>query len=66
MNISSNEIFVSTRVASCFDDDVLLLVLDLVTSIPKCIGQPSPRVYLMEGTYHKRLFRGPSTNDMKK
>ena len=21
---------------------------------------------LEEGTYHKRLFRGPSTNDMKK
>ncbi len=23
-------------------------------------------IYLQEGTYHKRLFRGPSTNDMKK
>jgi len=23
-------------------------------------------VYLKEGTYHTRLFRGPSTNDMKK
>jgi hypothetical protein len=23
-------------------------------------------VYLEEGTYHKRLFRGPNTNDMKK
>jgi hypothetical protein len=23
-------------------------------------------IYLEEGTYHKRLFRGPSTNDMKK
>ncbi len=22
-------------------------------------------IYLEEGTYHKRLFRGPSTNDMK-
>jgi hypothetical protein len=23
-------------------------------------------IYLEQGTYHKRLFRGPSTNDMKK
>ena len=23
-------------------------------------------IYLEEGTYHKGLFRGPSTNDMKK
>ena len=22
-------------------------------------------IYLEEGTYHKRLFRGPNTNDMK-
>ena len=41
-------------------------VLDSVTSAPQCIGQPRPRVYLKEGTYHTRLFRGPSTNDMKK
>ncbi len=27
--------------------------------------QPLP-IYLEEGTYHKRLFRGPNTNDMKK
>jgi len=25
-----------------------------------------PRVYLKEGTYHTRLFRGPNTNGMKK
>jgi hypothetical protein len=24
-----------------------------------------PRVYLKEGTYQTRLFRGPSTNGMK-
>ena len=23
-------------------------------------------IYLEEGTYYKRLFRGPNTNDMKK
>jgi hypothetical protein len=23
-------------------------------------------IYLEEGTYHKKLFRGPSTDDMKK
>ena len=43
-----------------------LLVLDSVTSTPQWIRQPRPRVYLQEGTYHTRLFRGPSTNDMKK
>jgi hypothetical protein len=43
-----------------------LLVLDSVTFTPQWIRQPRPRVYLNEGTYHKRLFRGPSTNDMKK
>ena len=42
-----------------------LLVLDSVTSTPQWIRQTRPRVYLKEGTYHKRLFRGPSTNDMK-
>ena len=42
-----------------------LLVLDSVTSTPQWIRQPWKRVYLKEGTYHTRLFRGPSTNDMK-
>ena len=42
-----------------------LLVLDSVTSTPQCIRQPRPRVYLKEGTYHTRLFGGPSTNGMK-
>ncbi len=39
---------------------LLLLVLDSVTSAPQCIRQPRPRVYLKEGTYHTRLFRGPA------
>ena len=43
-----------------------LLVLDSVTFAPQCIRQPRPRVYLKEGTYHTRLFGGPSTNGMKK
>ncbi len=43
-----------------------LLVFDSVTSTPQWIRQPRPRVYLKEGTCHARLFRGPSTNDMKK
>jgi hypothetical protein len=47
-------------------DACCLLVLDSVTSAPQCIRQPRPRVYLKEGTYHTRLFRGPSTNGMKK
>jgi hypothetical protein len=41
-----------------------LLVLDSVTSTPQWIHQPRMCVYLKEGTYHTRLFRGPSTNDM--
>jgi hypothetical protein len=45
---------------------MLFMVLDSVTSTPQCIRQPRPRVYLKEGTYHTRLFRGPSTNGMKK
>jgi hypothetical protein len=32
----------------------------------RCIRQPRPCVYLKEGTYHTRLFRGPNTNGMKK
>ena len=52
---------------SRFDDDMCcLLVLDSVTFTPQWIHQPRPCVYLKEGTYHTRLFRGPSTNDMKK
>jgi hypothetical protein len=41
-----------------------LLVLDSVTSTPQWLRQPRPRVYFKKG--HTRLFRGPSTNDMKK
>jgi len=43
-----------------------LLLLGSVTFTPQRIHQPRPRVYLKEGTYHTRLFRGLSTNDMKK
>jgi len=39
---------------------------DLLESLYGRIRQPRPRVYLKEGTYHTRLFRGPSTNGMKK
>ena len=41
------------------DDDVFYLFLQK----PK-IGAEL-HVYLEEGTYHKSLFRGPNTNDMK-
>jgi hypothetical protein len=40
------------------DDDVFYLFLQKQNR--------SRYIYLEEGTYHKRLFRGPSTNDMKK
>jgi hypothetical protein len=42
------------------DDDVFYLFLQ-----KQKIGAEL-HIYLEEGTYHKRLFRGPSTNDMKK
>jgi hypothetical protein len=42
------------------DDDVFYLFLQ-----KQKIGA-EPHIYLEEGTYHKRLFRGPNTNDMKK
>ena len=42
------------------DDDVFYLFVLAETK------NRSRVIYLEEGTYHKRLFRGPSTNDMKK
>ena len=42
------------------DDDVFYLFLQ-----KQKIGAEL-HIYLEEGTYHKRLFRGSNTNDMKK
>jgi hypothetical protein len=42
------------------DDDVFYLFLQ-----KQKIGAEL-HIYLEDGTYHKRLFRGPNTNDMKK
>ena len=66
-----NSIFVRGKDKQVLVVDILidmcyLLVLDSVTSTLQWIRQPWPRVYLKEGTYHTRLFRGPSTNDMKR
>jgi hypothetical protein len=41
------------------DDDVFYLFLQ------KQKIEAELHIYLEEGTYHKRLFRGPNTNDMK-
>ncbi len=41
------------------------MMMSFVCSCRNKIG-PELHIYLEEGTYHKRLFRGPSTNDMKK
>ena len=46
-------------VAGC-DDDVFYLFLQ-----KQKIGAKL-HIYLEEGTYHERLFTGPSTNDMNK
>jgi hypothetical protein len=59
-------VFVFVCVRVCVMMMCCLVVLDSVTSTPQWIRQPRPRVYLKEGTYHTRLSRGPSTNDMKK
>ena len=42
------------------DDDVFYLFLKKQKLGAKL------HMYLEEGTYHRRLFRGPSTNDIKK
>jgi hypothetical protein len=42
------------------DDDVFCLFLQ------KQKRGVELHIYLEEGTYHTRLFRGPNTNDMKK
>ena len=49
-------------------DMCCLFILNSVTSTRQWIRQPKPHVYLPKGTYpdDTKLFRGPSTNDMKR
>ncbi len=39
---------------------------DIPKNVPFTLVINTLLIYLEEGTYHKRLFRGPNTNDMKK
>jgi hypothetical protein len=41
-----------------------MIMMSFICSCRNKIGAEL-HIYLEEGTYHKRLFRGPSTNDMK-
>jgi hypothetical protein len=43
----------------------VMMMMSFIYSCRNKIGT-GLHIYLEEGTYHKRLFRGPSTNDMKK
>jgi hypothetical protein len=43
----------------------MLMMMSFICSCRNKIGAEI-HVYIEEGTYHKRLFRGPITNDMKK
>jgi len=45
--------------------DCVLMMMSFICSCRNKIGAEL-HIHLEEGTYHKRLFRGPSTNDMKK
>jgi hypothetical protein len=47
------------------DKDMEMMMMSFICSCRNKIGAEL-HIYLEEGTYHKRLFRGPSTNDMKK
>jgi hypothetical protein len=44
---------------------VMMVMMSFIYSCRNKIGAEL-HIYLEEGTYHKRLFRGSSTNDMKK
>ena len=60
MLVNTEAYALSYKFSGDFDDDVFYLFLQ-----KQKIGAEL-HIYLEEGTYHKRLFRGPNTNDMKK
>jgi hypothetical protein len=63
----------ASRMHTLYSDVVLgcgcatscMMIMSFICSCRNKIGAKL-NIYLEEGTYHKRLFRGPSTNDMKK
>ena len=49
-----------------YQDGVMVMMMSFICSCRNKKEDLELHIYLEEGTYHKRLFRGPSTNDMKK
>jgi hypothetical protein len=45
--------------------DAMMMMMSFICPCRNKIGAEL-HIYLEEGSYHTRLFRGPSTNDMKK
>ena len=43
---------------------MMMMIMSFICSCRNKKIEVERHIYLEEGTYHKRLFRGPNTNDM--
>ena len=43
---------------------MMMMIISFICSCRNKKIEVERHIYLEEGTYHKRLFRGPNTNDM--